>query len=119
LSYANVPAKLRSYLPGHEVTGVLRLGWHELENGDLLAAAEKGGFGVLLTADQNLSYQQNLTGRKLAQVVLSTNAWPTIRQAPELVAPAVDAVTPGSFQAIQFDPCLHVCLAHQPCKIRS
>jgi predicted nuclease of predicted toxin-antitoxin system len=101
---ANVPAKLRGYLPGHEVTRAQWLGLHELENGDLLAAAEKSGSAVLVTADQNLSYQQNLTGRKLALVVLSTNDWPTIRQAPELAAQAVDTATPGSFQAVRFTP---------------
>ncbi len=101
---ANVPAKLRGYLPGHEVTRAQWLGWHELENGDLLTAAEQEDFAVLVTADQNLSYQQNLTGRKLALIVLSTNDWPTIRQAPELVARAVNAVTPGSFRAVQFTP---------------
>ncbi len=100
---ANVPAKLRGYLPGHEVTRAQWLGWHELENGNLLKMAEQEGFAALVTADQNLSYQQNLTGRKLALVVLSTNDWPTIRQAPELVAKAVDAATPGSFQTVHFN----------------
>lgn len=40
-----------------------------LENGDLLAAAEKAGFEVLLTVDQGIEYQQNLTARKLAIIV--------------------------------------------------
>lgn len=48
------------------------MGRHELENGDLLAAAEQDGFQVMVTGDENLSYQQNLEGRKLALVVLST-----------------------------------------------
>jgi hypothetical protein len=34
-----------------------------MTNGDLLAAAERAGFDVLLTADKNMRYQQNLTGR--------------------------------------------------------
>jgi hypothetical protein len=41
-------------------------------NGDLVALAEEAAFDVMVTADQNLSYQQNMKGRKLALVVLST-----------------------------------------------
>jgi predicted nuclease of predicted toxin-antitoxin system len=100
----NMPAPLRRHLQGHEVRTAWQMGWHELENGDLLREAEQGGFAALVTADQNLFYQQNLKGRKLALVGLSTNDWSTIQQAPELVARAIDAVTPGSFQAVQFDP---------------
>ena len=33
----------------------------------------------LTTADQNLRYQQNLTGRRLALVVLQSTSWPRIR----------------------------------------
>jgi hypothetical protein len=42
--------------------------WARLVNGDLLRAAEEAGFGVMVTADQSLEYQQNLKGRKLALV---------------------------------------------------
>jgi hypothetical protein len=46
-----------------------------LTNGDLLAEAEKAGFDVLLTAAKNMRYQQNLTGRRIALVVLTTPQW--------------------------------------------
>ena len=46
------------------------MGWNDLENGELLSAAETEAFDVLITTDQNLRYQQNLTGRKIAIVVL-------------------------------------------------
>ncbi len=100
----NVLAPLRRYLTGHEVTTARELGWHELENGDLLAAAEKSGFDVMVTADQNLSYQQNLSGRQLALVVLSTNKWKTIMEAPQLVIQAINLSLPGSFKAVIFEP---------------
>lgn len=48
-------------------------GWKTLSNGALLNAAEQAGFDVLVTADQGIRYQQNLEGRKIAIVVLSTN----------------------------------------------
>ena len=47
------------------------MGWSTLENGDLLREAE-GQFDVFVTTDQNLRYQQNLTGRRLAILVLPT-----------------------------------------------
>lgn len=78
----NVPHKLRRSLVGHDVETADEVGWAELANGDLLIAAEGAGFAVMVTADKNLSYQQNLQGRELALVVLSTNDWQTIRQNP-------------------------------------
>lgn len=41
-----------------------------LRNGDLLRTAEEAGFDLLLTTDRNMGYQQNLTGRRIAIVVL-------------------------------------------------
>lgn len=71
----NVPAPLRHCLKEHEVQTARELGWQELKNGELLREAEGRGFEVMLTGDKNLSYQQNLEGRRLSIVVL-----PTIRQ---------------------------------------
>ena len=68
----STPAPLSSYLTGHIVTKAKDRGWDKLTNGDLLAEAERAGFDVLLTADNNMRYQQNLAGRRLALVVLST-----------------------------------------------
>ncbi|WP_299788534.1 hypothetical protein [Ramlibacter sp.] len=48
------------------------MGWGTLQNGALIAAAEAEGFDVFLTTDKKLKYQQNLAGRRLAIVVLST-----------------------------------------------
>lgn len=74
----------------------------ELGNGDLLAAAETESFAVMVTGDKNLSYQQNLTDRKLALVVLSTNDWKVIRDNPAPVVAAISAAKPGSFELITF-----------------
>jgi hypothetical protein len=69
----NVPYPLLRYLTRHDIHTAEALGWARLVNGDLLRAAEDAGFGVLVTADQSLEYQQNLKGRKPALIVLSTN----------------------------------------------
>jgi predicted nuclease of predicted toxin-antitoxin system len=100
----NVPRKLRRILQGHVVRTAVEMGWAELENGELLSAAEVGGFAVMVTGDQNLSYQQNREGRSLALVVLSTNNWNVIKLHPEPVEAAVRAATPGSFQTVTFWP---------------
>ena len=48
----NVPRPLRRDLPGNEVMTAQSMGWGELENSDLVAEAEKAGFGALITADR-------------------------------------------------------------------
>jgi hypothetical protein len=63
-----------------------------LENGVLLKAAEAAGFEVFFTADKNLRYQQNLTGRKIALVVLGQSPWPLVRlHIPEIVEAIIAA----------------------------
>ena len=78
------------------------MGWPEqLGNGELLEVAESSGFDVMVTSDQNIRYQQNLTGRKLALVVLGSNIWPVVRTYGAAIAKAVDAATPGSYVFIE------------------
>ena len=92
---ANTPAPLAGFLRGHEVVRADQLGWQGLENGALLKAAEQAGFDLLLTCDQNVQYQQDFTGRKLALVILSSNHWPTLRGVAARIATAVDFVQTG------------------------
>jgi radical SAM superfamily enzyme YgiQ (UPF0313 family) len=99
----NVPEGIRRLLTGHSVETAPELGLAGLTNGDLIEAAEKSGFDVMVTADQNLGYQQNLTGRRLALVVLTTNHWDTIRPNAARVVEAVTKIRPGEFVTIAFD----------------
>ena len=64
------PVPLRDALPGHEVVTAFELGWQGLQNGELLRVAEAEGFAAIITTDQSLRYQQNLSDRQLALVVL-------------------------------------------------
>ena len=57
-----VPAPLSRHLAGHEVDTVFQRGWSELDNGALLDQAEEDGYQLLVTTDQHLRYQQNLSG---------------------------------------------------------
>jgi len=63
------PVPLRNHLPTHQVTTAFELNWGSLSNGELLSEAEAANFEVLVTTDQNLRYQQNLTKRRIAIVV--------------------------------------------------
>jgi len=77
------------------------MGWAEVENGDLLAAAEKV-FDAFITTDKNLRYQQNLSERRLAILVLPTTSWPEIQKHLGLVSDAVKALKPGDFIELNF-----------------
>ncbi len=96
----NVPRPLARLLIRHNVELADQLGWRELTNGDLLSAAEQAGFDRVLTADTNLRYQQNLSGRRISIVALSTNAWPIVRDNAEKIAGAIDVSTPGSYTEV-------------------
>jgi hypothetical protein len=89
---ANTPAPLARFLRGREVVRADELDWQGLENGALLNVAERAGFDLLTTCDQNVRHQQNFTSRKLALVVLSSNHWPTLRAKAARIATAVDFV---------------------------
>lgn len=76
----NVPVGVRRFLTGHEVRTFAEMNWPpRLENRHLLDAAERLGFDLMVTSDRNIRRQQNLTGRKLALVVLGSNIWPIVR----------------------------------------
>ena len=92
---ANTPAPLARFLAGHKVTRADQLGWQAIENGELLAAAEQAGFDILLTCDQNVQYQQNLTGLRVALVVLSSNHWPTLQTVGPRISSIVESVRAG------------------------
>jgi hypothetical protein len=96
------PRGIARFLPGHTVVRARERGWDTLTNGDLLGEAEAAGFEVFVTADKNIRYQQNLVGRKIAVVVLSSPQWPVARlHAAEIVA-AINAASPGSYAEVEF-----------------
>jgi hypothetical protein len=84
----NLDHALRKLLGQHEVVTVAYRGWAGLKNGELLKTAEDDGIDVFLTGDGTLSYEQNLTGRRLAIVALSAIQLPIIKQhLPKIIAP--------------------------------
>jgi predicted nuclease of predicted toxin-antitoxin system len=65
-----LPQQLARQFVGHQVRTVQQQGWAGLGNGELLRRAAAGLFDVFVTADQNLQFQQNLSGAPLGVVVL-------------------------------------------------
>ena len=96
----NLDHRLRRNLGVHEVFTASFLGWDGLKNGKLLAVAEVDGFDVLVTGDQTLALEQNLTGRRLAIVALSSVEWRIIKEYLPRIIEAIDGAGPGSFQAV-------------------
>ena len=96
----NVPRRLRKFLPGHLVRVSADLGWGQIKNGSLLAIAEDQGFDLLVTGDQNIGYQQNLSGRKIAILVLGSNRWTSIQDHLSAISAAVNASEPGCYSFI-------------------
>lgn len=95
------PAPLRRALTGHAVSTAHEMAWAELDNGALLKAAETH-FDALITTDRNLRYQQTLTGRRLAILVLPTTSWPKIRAHEAQVVAAVNALRAGDVVELEF-----------------
>lgn len=86
-----VDERLRLLIPGHECQTARFANLAGLKNGRLLDAAEAAGFDVLITVDQNIPDQQNLSQRSIAIVILCgrTNR---LRDLELLVPTAISAV---------------------------
>jgi hypothetical protein len=84
-------------ISGHQVSTAFELNWGTLKNGDLLSEAETAGFEVLVTTDQNFRYQQNLSKRRIALVVIGTTSWPRIKNRVAAVIDAINGIEAGGY----------------------
>ena len=69
--------------------------WKGTKNGRLLQLIEDAGFACLITSDKNMAYQQNLTARPFAVVVLPSNKLEELKGAAERIADAIGGAVPG------------------------
>ena len=92
-------------MPDHLVATAYEKGWSALTNGELLSRAEAEGFDALVTTDQNLRYQQNLTGRKISVIVLLTTNWPRIKNHIALVVLQLTTYTQVVTKRFLFPEC--------------
>jgi len=95
-----VPWPTHKLLVGHECSTAQQRGWGGAKNGDLLHLAE-GEFDLFITSDQNIRYQQNLAGRCIPILELSTNKRRRIQTAAAQIQSAIAAIRPGEFCQLQ------------------
>ena len=98
------PAPLRRHLPGHSVDTLAEKGWSEKGNGELLDLAEQEEYDVLVTTDQSLPHQQNLSRWQVGVVVLLSTDWSRVRLCTRQIARAIDAVPPGEAVEVPIRP---------------
>ena len=96
----NTPRQLRGALIGHEVDVAEERGWATLVNGLLLDRAEEAGYEVMITADKNMPYQQNIRRRSFALIVLGANRWPLIEPRVEDIRAAIAEAQPGEVREV-------------------
>lgn len=95
------PRGVARALRAHTVITAKARGWDRLTNGALLHAAEEAAVDLLFTTDRGIRYQQNLTGRRIALVVLTgTTKWSRARLHLDRIAAAVNAAAPGSYTEV-------------------
>ena len=94
------PVPLRRSLPEHSVDTAFELGWATLRNGELLDRAEAEGYDLLITTDQQLRHQQNLSGRRLAILELRSTCWPRIQAHVATMRATLSRMQPGEYQEI-------------------
>jgi hypothetical protein len=88
---------MHKLLAGHEGQTAQQCGWGGIKNGDLLRLAE-AEFQLFVTADQNIRYQQSLTGRRIAILELSCNDLRRIQAAAALLQSTVASLKPSEFR---------------------
>ncbi len=91
---------MRDCLPGHECVAVSDRGWKGIKNGELLRLAEVQ-FDLFLTSDQSIRYQQNLSGRRIPILELSTNDLRRIIAAAPLLKSAIETIKAGEFRQLE------------------
>lgn len=95
-----VPWPMHRLLTGHCCTRVPRRGWSGIKNGPLIHLAE-AEFDLFITSDQNLRYQQNLAGRRIAILELSTNDLRRLQAAATLIQSTAGDMHPGDFRKLE------------------
>jgi predicted nuclease of predicted toxin-antitoxin system len=91
-----VPWPMHKLLVGHTCTTAQKRGWHAVKNGELIQKAETE-FDLFITCDQSIRYQQNLQGRRIAILELSTNDLRRIMASGVMLHQAVATIQPGKY----------------------
>jgi predicted nuclease of predicted toxin-antitoxin system len=98
---SNLPRAYAALLPGHRTETTHQRRWSDLDDGPLLDAAERE-FDALVTMDQNLRYQQNLSGRRIRIVVLRavSNRLSVLAPSAPALLLALREMSPGELRIV-------------------
>ena len=97
-----IDERFRSFLPGHHCQSARYAGLAGLNNGELLTAAEVAKFDVLLTVDQGIEHQQNLTGRNIAIILFRVKSNRLKDLLPHIAACLIqlESIKPGQIVSV-------------------
>jgi uncharacterized protein DUF5615 len=101
-----IDERFRDSLTGHDCQTARYAQLAGLKNGDLLKAAEAAKFDVFLTVDQGIEYQQNLTAKKIAIIILgakSNRLKDLLSLVPACLA-HIKSIQPGQIVKIATEP---------------
>jgi hypothetical protein len=93
------PRVVKKRLPMHDISTVQEMGWAGIKNGELLKLTETR-FEVFITTDKNLRYQQNLTGRTFAVLVLPSNQVPVVERMMSAIESALQIIKASDYVEI-------------------
>jgi hypothetical protein len=91
-----IPRKLKNSFHSHDYRSVIE-GWAGKKNGEFLRLAENCGFQVFLTLDHGFEYQQKLSSRAIAVLLIRTNSNrlpDLLRHIPEILQ-VLSTIQPG------------------------
>ena len=99
-----IDERFRSFLPGHDCQTARYAGLAGLNNGELLTAAEVAKFDVLLTVDQGIEHQHNLTGRNIAIILFRVKSNRLKDLLPHTAACLIhlDSIKPGQIVSVPY-----------------
>jgi hypothetical protein len=97
-----IDERFRNSFLAHDCQTARYAGFAGLENGALLNAAETSKFDIFLTVDQGIEYQQNLTHRRIAIIILraKSNRLKDLLTLVPLCLAHIETVQPGNIVRI-------------------
>ena len=95
-----VPDIIQKRLAHRTISTVQELGWRGLKNGDLLDRMA-GRFELIITTDKNLRFQQDLTSRQIAAIVLPSNRLRIVKPLLPMIESAIRIIRAGEAVELQ------------------
>lgn len=97
-----VPRPLKSDLLGHDVHTVAEMGWSSKRNSELLQLMLAHRFECLVTVDQNLQFQQNISASGIAVLIIvaRTNRLKELRPLVSRLLTALARISPGEIARV-------------------